>query len=139
MPQIQEQIVAVVVLAVDVPVIMQLENQQSKYENLDVLQFLFIDRVLDIPVVTQTSVRAVQKLCRKPSRFHGCSSWALSTRPLLCNDRCLECGTVLKTVEVPQSQLIDVGSCRCEHAATSSSSSAPWGSSDQFIDKVWKV
>ena len=43
---------AAVVLAVDVPVIMQLD-QQSKFENLEVPQFLFIDRVLDIPAATQ--------------------------------------------------------------------------------------
>ena len=46
MPQIQEQTVAAVVLAVDVPVIMQLD-QQSKL-NPEVPQFLFIDRVPDI-------------------------------------------------------------------------------------------
>ena len=73
MPQIQEQIVAAVVLAVDVPVIMQLGYQQSKFENPEVPQFLFIDRVPDIPVATQKDSRRA-KLCRKPSRFHGCSS-----------------------------------------------------------------
>ena len=51
-PQIQEQIVAAVVLAVDVNVIMQLD-QQSKFENPEVPQFLFIDRVPDIPAATQ--------------------------------------------------------------------------------------
>ena len=55
-PQIQEQIVAAVVLAVDVPVIMQL-HQQSKLENPEVPQFLFIDRVPDIPAATQRRVR----------------------------------------------------------------------------------
>ena len=50
---------AVVFLAVDVPVIMQLD-QQSKLENPEVPQFLFIDRVPDIPAATQRRVRAVQ-------------------------------------------------------------------------------
>ena len=59
MPQIQEQIVAVVVLAVYVPVIMQLEYQQSKYENLEVPQLQFIVGLLDIPVVTQRQVPTV--------------------------------------------------------------------------------
>ena len=69
----QEQIVAAVVLAVDVLVTVQLEYQQSKFENPEVPQFLFIDRVPDIPVVTQKGTRSA-KLCRSPSRFHGCSS-----------------------------------------------------------------
>ena len=43
---------AAVVLAVDVLVIMQLD-QQSKFVNPEVPQFLFIDRVPDIPAATQ--------------------------------------------------------------------------------------
>ena len=67
-----QQIVAAVVLAVDVPVIMQLD-QQSKLEKPEVPQFLFIDRVPDIPAVPQRQVRAVQN-CAEDPRFDRCSS-----------------------------------------------------------------
>ena len=48
-----------VVSVVDVPVIMQLEFQQSaSYENLEVPQFQLIVRVLDVPVVSQGQVQS---------------------------------------------------------------------------------
>ena len=64
---------AAVVLAVDVPVTVQLD-QQSMFENPEVPQFLFIDRVPDIPAATQRQVRAVQN-CAEDPRFARCSSW----------------------------------------------------------------
>ena len=92
-------------VVVDVPVIMLLESQQSKlYEKLEVPQIQLI----------------------RPSRSR-CSSWRLSTCPLLCNDRRaqLQCvdkvvyipvvtqrlipmvPSVLKTIEISQLQFID--------------------------------
>ena len=52
--------VKVLVVSVgDVPVIMQLEFQQSaSYESLEVPQFQLIVRVLDIPVVSQRQVQS---------------------------------------------------------------------------------
>ena len=50
MPQIQEQIVAAVVLAVDVPAIKQLEYQQSKFENPEVTECPTFEQIVDSPV-----------------------------------------------------------------------------------------
>ena len=83
MPQIQEQIVAVVVLAGDVPVIMQLEYQQSKFENPEVPQFLFVDRVLDIPVATQRRVRAVQNCAENRQDSTGAVLWEVFDAPVV--------------------------------------------------------
>ena len=65
MPQIQEQIVA------------------SKLENPEVPQFLFINRVLDIPAATQRRVRAVQNCAENRQDSTGAVLEGLSTRPLL--------------------------------------------------------
>ena len=83
------EIVAAVVLAVDVPVIMQLEYQQSKLENLEgapdpsssteCLTFQLRHRE------GYAQCKTVQKTVKIPRvQFLG---W-LSTRPSLCNDRC---------------------------------------------------
>ena len=78
----------------DVPVIMQLKFLHS-YENVEVPQFPFLDRVLQLPVVLQRRVRAVQTVqaLEIPQR----SSWSrLFTRPLLFCDRCLGVGQCRK-------------------------------------------
>ena len=62
------------VAAVDVPVNMQHKFQQS----LVLIQF--INRVVVIPVATQRQVRTVL-LCRRPLRFHSCSSWTSLSCP----------------------------------------------------------
>ena len=46
--------------SIDLPVIVQLEFQQSFFETVEVPQIQFSDRVLDIPVVTQRWVLTVQ-------------------------------------------------------------------------------
>ena len=72
-------------LVVDVPVIMQLQFLHS-YENVEVPQFPFLDRVLQLPVVLQRRVRAVQTV--QKLEIPPCSSSTLFTCPLLCVDRC---------------------------------------------------
>ena len=58
----------------DAPEIMQLVFQQSKsYIHLEVPQFQFIDRVLDISVVPQR-IGTLSANCAEDGRFHGCSS-----------------------------------------------------------------
>ena len=47
-------------LAMDVPVIVQLEFQQSSFETVEVPQLQFLDRLPDIPVATQRQVLTVQ-------------------------------------------------------------------------------
>ena len=67
----------------DVPVIMQLKFLHS-YENVEVPQFPFLDRVLQLPVVLQRRVRAVQTV--QKLELPPCSSSTLFTCPLLCVD-----------------------------------------------------
>ena len=62
------------VAVVDVPVFMQHSFQQS------LVLPQFINRVVAIPVATQSQVRTAL-LCRRPLRFHSCSSWASSCAP----------------------------------------------------------
>ena len=69
----------------DVPVILQLKFLHS-YENVEVPQFPFLDRVLQLPVVLQRRVRAVQTV--KKLELPPCSSSTLFTCPLSCVDRC---------------------------------------------------
>ena len=63
----------------DVPVIMQLKFLQH-CENVEVPQIPFLDRVLQLPVVLQRRVRAVQTV-QKPE-IPPCSSSTLFTCPL---------------------------------------------------------
>ena len=74
----------------DVPVITQLEFQQFvSYENLEVPQIQLIVEVVGI-----------QLCCRDRSpQCSRCSSWRLSTCPLLYNDRCLQLQFVDKVVK----------------------------------------
>ena len=72
---------------VDVPVTMQLKLQQSIPRVLEVPQIQFNDRVLQLPVASQTWVPTVQTVL-KTVRSNRCSSWEWLMRPLLCNDRC---------------------------------------------------
>ena len=78
------QILAAVTLAdvavVDAPVIMQLKFQQSFVVSVDVPQIPFIDRVVDIPVASQRQV-CTALICRRPLRFHSCSSWTSLSCP----------------------------------------------------------
>ena len=69
----------------DVPVIMQLKFLHY-FENVEVPQFPFLDRALQIPVVLQRRVRAVQTV--QNPEIPPCSSSTLFTCPLLCVDRC---------------------------------------------------
>ena len=122
---------------VDVPAIKQLKYQQSFFEFLDVAQIQIIDRLLLLPVPPQRQVRTVQE-----TGVPQCSSWVVVcmpgvyndkdsaencggsavavgavlgtvlTCPLLYYNRCLVVQTVQKTLEVPQLQFINVGSCR---------------------------
>ena len=66
-----------------VPVILQLKFLQSmSYENVKVPQIQFIVRVLDIPVATESGTCSA-KLCRRPARFHRCSSWVVVDAPVV--------------------------------------------------------
>ena len=103
MPQIQEQIV---VLAVDVPVTMQLEHQQSKLENPEVPQFLFIGRVPDIPAATQRRVRAVQNCAENRQDSTGAVLGMVVDVPVVLQRQVLGVGQCRKTVEVPQLQSV---------------------------------
>ena len=112
-PQIQEQIVAVLVLAVDVPVIMQLEFQQSQYEILEVLQFLVHRQSAGYSSCDTEKGTRSAKLCRKPSRFHRCRvGWLTTLRS--CSDK-LHSSMVLDVLVLLQRR--------------------PGGASDEFIDK----
>ena len=78
------QILAAVTLAdvavVDAPVIMQLKFQQSFVVSRHVPQHSrSIDRVVDIPVASQQTGHAL--ICRRPLRFHSCSSWTSLSCP----------------------------------------------------------
>ena len=83
-------------LVVDVPVIISDKFQQSiVYEDVEVPQIQFIDRVVDLSVVLQRrvpTVQTVQKTGEIPQ--------------LQFLDRC-QVGTEQKTVEVPQLQCSD--------------------------------
>ena len=81
----------------DVPVIMQLEFQQSFFETVEVPQTRFLDRLPDIPVAaTQRQVLTVQAV-QKTRRFHSAAC---------CGRRSCEftLQTVQKTVDFPQVQ-----------------------------------
>ena len=67
----------------------QLEYQQSKFENLDVPQILFIDRVPDIPVATQRRVCAVQTVQLTVEILQVPFLGLVRDSPLLCIDRCV--------------------------------------------------
>ena len=56
---------------VDVSMIMQLEFQQSKYETAKVPQIQFVDRLPDVPVVTQRWVLTVQTVQKTGDSTHA--------------------------------------------------------------------
>ena len=134
-PHIQEQIVAVVILVVDVPVLMQLKFQQSEAERsgvcwwrcgvpvnmqLKIQQSSPIDHGRCLRIRSSTECwsflffhrdgYAQCKLCGR-LEIPQCSFRRFSTCPFLCNDRCL--------VDVPGScwtssssfQLVRVANC----------------------------
>ena len=90
-------------LVMDVLVIIQLMFLQF-FENVEVPQIPFPDRVLQIPVVLQSRVRTVQTV-QKPEMPQR-SSWSGCSRAR-CYAATVAWGwTVPKTVEVPQLQLV---------------------------------
>ena len=87
----------------DVPVITQLMFLHS-YENVEVPQFPFLDRVLQRPVVLQRRVCAVQTV--QKSEMPQCTSWSGCSRAR-CYAATVAWGwTVPKTVDVPQLPLV---------------------------------
>ena len=83
----------------DVSVILQLKFLHS-YENVEVPEFPFLDRVLQLPVVLQRRLRAVQTV--QKLELPPCSSSTLFTCPLLCVDRCRRWSRQCrKTVKIP--------------------------------------
>ena len=119
--------------AVDVPVLMQLEFQQSMpYMILQYLRFSSSADPANIPVVPQRRVHTVQAV-QKNRESTGTVLGTVVGKTVVCYDRCR---WAVQTVEVLQLQFID-GGRRCDHAATSSNSfQLVGGASDQFIDKV---
>ena len=80
------------------------QRQAPVYENVEVPQFQFIDRVVDFSVVLQRHVPTVS-LCR-PGRSHSCSSWTRFMTPVVVQRQVLGL-TVQKTVDFPQLQYLD--------------------------------
>ena len=107
---------------VDVPVLMQLLFLQSmEHVIMKVPQIQFIVRRCEYSVVPQRRVSTVQAV-QKIVEFHRAVLGTVVDAPVVGYDRCLAVQTMQRTVLVPQLQFIDVGSIRCEHAGTSSSS-----------------
>ena len=98
-------------LVVDVPVLFSDKFLQSKEFDLIVPQIQFIFRVWDIRVVEQRRVHTV-RIVHKTGDSPGAVLGRMSTCPLVCKRQVLGVQTVQKTLEVPQLQFIDEGSCR---------------------------